>query len=68
MTTNNAQVSAIRHKDVKGRELLYLKIEVAGKEPELINIGQRTYDAVEKLTAPRETSTTVQVLKEEVKK
>lgn len=41
------KVEAIKHKDVRGKEMLYLKLthEVTQKEV-VINIGQKTFDAV----------------------
>lgn len=36
---------AIKHKDVKGKELLYVKVTANGKE-HVINVGQKTFDAV----------------------
>lgn len=45
----NAQVTSIKHKDVNGKELLYLKIEAPGKPDVLINVGQKTYDKVQNL-------------------
>lgn len=43
------EVQAIAHKDVKGKEQLYLKI---GNETDnvVINIGKKTFDAVNNLT------------------
>lgn len=60
-TNNNAMVSAIKHQDVRGKELLYLKIQANGKEV-VINVGKATHEGVEELLKPRETSTTIQVL------
>lgn len=41
-------VQAIKHKDVRGKELLYLKIQHEGNEV-LVNIGERTYKAIVEL-------------------
>lgn len=47
-----ANVEAIKHQDVRGKELLYLRITKEGvQEPITINIGQKTYDAIKKLDA-----------------
>lgn len=41
-------VEAIRHKDVKGKETLYVKITgISGEH--YINVGQKTFDAVESI-------------------
>ena len=42
------QVEVIKHKDVRGKELLYLKISNSRGEA-LLNIGQKTYDAIKYL-------------------
>lgn len=56
----NATVTPIKHSDVRGNSLLYLKIEANGKEV-LINIGQKTHDSVTELLLPRETKTVINV-------
>lgn len=43
-------VTPIKHTDVRGKELLYLKIEHSGREV-VINIGEKTYEAVSELVA-----------------
>lgn len=43
MTTVNME--ALRHKDVRGKELLYLKIEKNGTQV-LMNIGEKSYNAL----------------------
>lgn len=41
-------IEAIRHKDVKGKEMLYVLL--TNKEQEVfINVGKKTFEAVEKL-------------------
>ena len=49
------QVEAITYKDVRGNELMYLRITnpTNGKEV-LVNIGAKTYKAVKDLTAQPE--------------
>lgn len=46
-------VTAITHKDVKGKELLYLKIQ-NGEHNVLVNVGKKTYDSVKALDAVQE--------------
>lgn len=47
------KVNVIKHKDVTGKEQLYLKIENENGQV-LINIGQKTYDKVNELiTEPK---------------
>lgn len=46
-------VEPIKHKDVRGKELLYLKLTNEGREV-LINIGQRTFSDVELLLNPNQ--------------
>lgn len=54
--TNNANVQAIKHKDVRGNELLYLKITV-GENEILINIGKKTHDGINELLNPKTKTT-----------
>lgn len=44
-------VETIEFKDVRGKQLLYLKITSNGKEV-LINVGQKTFDSVKELETP----------------
>lgn len=46
---HNAQFEAIEHKDVRDNVLKYLKITVGTKDV-IINIGQKTFDALKALT------------------
>lgn len=46
--TNNAHIQVINYKDVRGNQLKYLQIQV-GEKNHLINIGNKTYDAVNNL-------------------
>lgn len=47
-------VRAIAHKDVRGNELLYLVIGEEGNQV-IINIGKKTYDAINNLTTKQPT-------------
>ena len=44
---------AIKHKDVRGNELYYIKLE-HGEKNHLINVGKKTYDEVSKLILGQE--------------
>lgn len=48
------KVEALKHKNVRGKELLYLKIsdEKTGEEV-IIEIGQKTFDSVTALGKPK---------------
>lgn len=50
--TNNAQIEAIEHTDVRGKKQFYLKISVAGKEDYLMNIGIKSYETIQSMTKP----------------
>lgn len=47
------QVETIEFKDVRGKELLYLKITSNQKEV-LINVGKKTFDSVKELETPKQ--------------
>lgn len=51
-----AEVQAIRHKDVRGKEMLYLKIIKDSREV-IINVGQQTFNSIEGLEKPIPTET-----------
>lgn len=44
-----AKVEAIKHQDVRGKEMLYLKITKDGLQPLVINIGNKTFEALQAL-------------------
>lgn len=60
-TTGNVKLTPMEYPDVRGKKLLYLKLEANGKEL-VINIGKATYDAALDILQPRITTTTVNVL------
>lgn len=39
------ETNAVKHTDVRGKEQLYIKIQEGDKQV-IINVGQKTYDAV----------------------
>lgn len=47
---------AVRHKDIRGNEKTYLVLtnEESNESPVIVNIGEKTYDAVQKLLKPKE--------------
>lgn len=45
----NAKITAIKHADVYGKILMYLKIETE-KGTQMVNIGEKTFERVEELT------------------
>ena len=47
------EVTVIKHKDVRGKELNYLRIKNEYGEV-LINVGNKTYEEVEKLQKAKE--------------
>lgn len=61
---HNATIEALKHTDVRGKELLYLKMNANGKEV-VINIGEKTFSQVQELLLPREERTVINVLKPE---
>lgn len=46
-------VVALAHKDVKGKELYYLKV-VSGSQELIINVGQKTYETVKAMESQTE--------------
>lgn len=52
-------VEALKHRDVRNNELLYLRLKNEEEEKEvLINIGKKTYDSVKQLTETNEKTET----------
>lgn len=50
---NNAHIEPVKLKDIRDKELLYLVIRTPqGKQ--IINVGQKTYDAVNELLNPKQ--------------
>lgn len=63
-TTFKTQTTVFKYKDVRGKELMYLKLEANGKEL-VINIGEKSFAALEDLAKPREEKTVINVAKPE---
>jgi hypothetical protein len=51
MTQKTMNVEVLTYKDVRGKELLYLRIK-DGENEVLINVGDKTYKAVKELIEP----------------
>lgn len=60
-TTGNVKLTPMEYADVRGKKLLYLKMEANGKEL-IINIGKATYEGAVDLLQPRVTQTTLNIM------
>lgn len=55
------KTEAIKHTDVRGKEQLYIKISEGDKQV-IINVGQKTYEAVHNLINPHPTKKENQII------
>jgi len=53
MTSKLMQVEVLIYKDVRGKELQYIRVTNELKEEVLINVGEKTYTAVKELIEPK---------------
>lgn len=60
-TTGNVKVTPLEYADVRGKKLLYIKMEANGKEL-IINVGKATFDAALDILQPRVTQTTLNIM------
>ena len=49
----NANVTAVKHADIRGKEQLYLKID-DGEDIHIMNIGQATFDKITEMSKRQE--------------
>jgi hypothetical protein len=54
MTSKTMQVEVLIYKDVRGKELQYIRVTNEKKEEVLINVGEKTYNAVKELIEPKQ--------------
>lgn len=54
--TGQVQVKAVKHADIRGKELLYVVI-TRGEDQLIISVGEKTYQGVKALTEGKKLST-----------
>lgn len=63
------KIETVKHKDVRGKELLYLRVTNKHQEEYLVNVGEKTYKEVTELVEREgKTSDEIKKLIEEAKK
>lgn len=66
---NTLTVTAVRHKDIRDKEQLYVIMTNENGDKAIINVGQKTFDSVNELTGvtPKANETTKLFIEEGVK-
>lgn len=60
-------VETLKHKDVRGNELYYLKLTNSKGSEHLINVGQKTLDKVQDLILEEQNSSPIQSIENNIK-
>lgn len=52
---NTLTIQPKKHTDIRGKELLYLKIDNGKDEPLILNVGEKTFNKVNELLNGKQT-------------